>query len=219
MNIPGLYAGMSLPLSAQGIYKSFIFTFQTSSSLYLSKTYPDLSPHTITVTTGVLAGSLNALLFVTPVEYYRTNKIINPSLKLSMLSNMSQIYKGSVVTVTRDGLGCGAFFIGLEMSKSFCKQYAGDHDMNGNVSLTTSFISGAVAGISFWLIALPFDTLRTLTQSSQSSFYYITRIKRKPWMLYRGLRIAAARAVPGAGVTVVTFEWTKERCRRLGWVV
>lgn len=76
-------------------------------------------------------------------------------------------------------------------------------------SLLSSLVSGAFAGIGFWCVALPFDTVRTLVQSSKSS-EWVMRVKADPVLLLRGWEVAMCRGIPGAASTVVTFDYVAE---------
>lgn len=209
-NFRALYAGLSLPLAAQALYKSTIFTSYT----LLSDALPALGvPASLTpAAAGVVAGGINAAFFCTPVEFVRTNIIVNPHVDIFSRDTLRKMYKGSGVTILRDSLGCGSFFVFLTASQGFMRE-----TVNGGagLSLPQAALSGSFAGMGFWLLALPFDTLRTLSQSSDS-WLWAGRIKADPALLFRGWQMAVCRGLPGAGTTVLTFEYAKRWLERGG---
>ena len=90
LNFLPLYKGLLLPLSAQIIYKSTIFTLH-SYLLRPSKmgsTIDRLDPIVKSAIAGTLAGAVNALVWVTPVEYVRNNHIVNEGVNLSSFFQM-----------------------------------------------------------------------------------------------------------------------------------
>jgi len=106
----------------------------------------------------------------------------------------------------RDFFGCGVYFLSFETAKERLQNTPG-----GTV------IAGASAGISFWLFALPFDTIKTRVQTGGAGVS-----ERTVWLdvwsggwsrvlgLWRGWQVAIGRGAPSAAITLVAFEEIKK---------
>ena len=196
----GLYTGLSLPLAAQALYKATIFTTNqvTRSVLIELKTQEKIkrgicTPYQLSLldyfVCGATSGAINALLFVSPVEFVRNNLImqhtrtteatmaaINGPPKqfnykrrpIDVVRNtynthgITGLWRGSFLTVARDSLGCGAFFFMYEVGQEYIPLITG----KSRGDLMNAIVSGFLAGFGFWAVALPFDTLRTVVQSN-----------------------------------------------------
>merc|ERR1712232_861836 len=137
---------------------------------------------------GALGGLVNAYLFVTPVEYVR-NQLIAQDVKLAAAaanadSKVSGIkimkgpidvirrvvttegivglWRGAGVTVMRDSLGCGFFFVSYEIAKRFFSSVCSFNDT------IVTLLSGSCAGIGFWVAAAPLDTIKTNIQTGNT---------------------------------------------------
>ena len=71
VNFLPLYKGLPLPLAAQVIYKSTIFTVHTNLMSQSWGSLIDSSPLVKTSAAGTAAGAVNAFVWVTPVEFVR----------------------------------------------------------------------------------------------------------------------------------------------------
>jgi len=134
---------------------------------------------------------------------------------------ISGLWRGMGVTVLRDSIGVGMFFFTFESTKRFITRYYYQGDAT---SATTAMherfgitlLSGAAAGLGFWLVALPLDTAKTLVQTGVSPS--ATSVFREYWTrqgglleMYRGWQVAFGRGAPSAAVTVLTYDFVS-RC-------
>lgn len=112
------------------------------------------------------------------------------------------LWKGTGVTVARDSIGCGFFFLSFEVGKQYIGRFTGEG------TLLTSIISGSISGISFWIAALPFDTMKTLIQngSANNMMSAMTQIGGIRNMC-KGWQVALGKGAPGAAVTIGTYEF------------
>ncbi|GMH74035.1 hypothetical protein TL16_g06352 [Triparma laevis f. inornata] len=199
LNFLPLYKGLLLPLSAQIIYKSTIFTLH-SYLLRPSKmglTIERFDPIVKSAIAGTLAGAVNALIWVTPVEYIRNNHIVNEGVSLN---SFFQMWRGASLTVARDAIGCAAFFVARDLGKRKLPE-----------PINNPMTHGMCAGLGFWLVALPFDTVKTLAQTNEGhNAKWVGRITNNPSLLFRGWQVAVCRGLPGAGITVWSYEKTLE---------
>ena len=187
---------------------------------------------------GFVGGAVNAALFVTPVEFVRnqqivassggnfgtTNRIERLSPKVGPLdivratirtAGLSGLWRGIGSTVLRDSLGCGCFFATMAYTQralSSSSLHEND-DSHGSPSRFALIISGALAGISFWIFGLPLDTMKTWIQNGTA------RNLRHAWQLSqregfknglmslnRGWQVAYGRGAPAAAITVTTYS-------------
>eukprot|EP00980_Cylindrotheca_fusiformis_P008260 scaffold1736_cov127-Cylindrotheca_fusiformis.AAC.74 len=223
-----LYVGLALPLGAQAIYKGSIFSINnlTKQLIVEWKSGNDkLESTTLTLgdkyLCGFTAGAVNAALFVTPVEYVR-NQLINEhglsgdskgkSGPLSVIRNtiaqdgVAGLWRGMASTVLRDSVGCGFFFVAMSFSQQALSP-------NESPSFPVVLCSGALAGVSFWLWALPVDTMKTWIQNgSANNMTDAAKLSLSGGLvggirsLSRGWQMAYGRGAPSAAITVTTYS-------------
>ncbi|OWZ15598.1 Mitochondrial Carrier (MC) protein [Phytophthora megakarya] len=222
----GLYKGFLPPFFSQGVYKAVIFT--TSSALRndvlpnVLLLQPVLTPTIVSLTTGAVAGGVNAFL-VTPVELIRNRLQVqydnHPETRryrgsfhcvTQVVRNegIAAMWKGLTTTVIRDSLGVAFYFLGYDFAKQRLSA-------NGKLGETATLLTaGAFGGVSFWTIALPFDTIKSLIQADGKEDKYTglvsttTKLVREEGVmqLYRGWQAAFSRGIPSAAITFWTFE-------------
>lgn len=238
--IGALYTGVSLPLAAQAVYKATVFSanqlcqavildYKTLQQQKMGNPHPQLTltmpDHFIC---GFLGGAINAAAFVTPVEFVR-NQLISQHTKLaSGLTSARQmsgpldvirstigtqgvlgLWRGLVMTVARDSLGCGCFFVSL----AYCRQVLIEHSELPTFGIT--ILSGMCAGLGFWVVALPLDTVKTWVQdgTALSARHVMSEsIARHGWLgtsqrLCRGWQMAFGRGAPSAAITICTYDF------------
>merc|ERR1719253_531408 len=69
---------------------------------------------------------------------------------------LRRLYRGMAVTVARDALGCGAYFLAFDLGRRRLEPVLGGH--------AGTVLAGAGAGVGFWAVAMPFDTIKTRVQ-------------------------------------------------------
>ena len=231
----GLYTGIMAPFFAQGIYKAVIFTTNTLVSRHI---FTGQNSSLTTFLSGAIAGSLNSII-VAPVELLRTRQIssVAKGSYSSLFSALMKdhgfrgLFRGLIPAALRDGLGVGAYFLTFELCKKFITAKisvngTGPVPLGSNVLQTSSssilmvkLISGSCAGIAFWVVALPIDTVKTIFESScvtkgilnQSREAYNLVIEGGGIVtLFRAWPVAIGRGIPSAAVTLTTFDVVSE---------
>ena len=222
----GLYKGFLPPFWSQGIYKAVIFT--TSSTLrqdvlpHVAILQPVLTPTLTSLVAGAVAGGVNAFL-VTPVELVRNRLQVQYDTQVESQryrgaghcirqvvrsEGLTALWKGLTTTVVRDSLGVAFYFLGYDLVKH---RMSANGTAGGTATLLTA---GAFGGISFWAVALPFDTIKSLIQADGSEGKYTglissaTRLVREEGVmqLFRGWQAAFLRGIPSAAMTFWTFD-------------
>lgn len=212
-----LYKGLSAPLLAQAVYKSVIFGSNSALHSFAGSKFGD-KEKLRTFVFGAASGAVNAFV-VTPVELIRNRLIVDKGKSpLGVVEDVlrrkgiSGMWRGLSSTICRDSTGVGCWFLGFEMAKHAFRSTKKDSEQA--LSYVEILISGSVGGISFWTVALPFDSIKSVIQVSDSntskSMIRVGReiIQSKGFMyLYRAWPVAFGRGIPGAAVTLSTHDY------------
>ena len=121
------------------------------------------------------------------------------------------VYRGSAMTLARDGPGSATYFATYE----YVKRKMTPKDVNGNpsgeLSLTAVMTAGGAAGVAMWIPVFPVDTIKSRLQSAEGKptiggtirgLYASGGFKA----FFPGLGPAMARAVPANAVTFLGVE-------------
>lgn len=243
-----IYTGFSFPLAAQACYKSTIFTVNRLSHNFIIDTRSKehlrtggCAPYQLTVfdhfICGVLSGSVNALLFVSPVEYIRS-QLIHQHTHIAQGKKMKDVvmngpmdvikttlkrdgifglWRGAGVTLARDSVGCGSFFVCYELGKKYLPIIT-QVEPSSQIHMIGA---GMMAGIGYWAMSLPLDALKTLVQTGKAHSALDTLsllmnrdgIVKTASQLYRGWQLAFGRGAPSAAVTLMTYSTVYDFCK------
>ena len=112
---------------------------------------------------------------------------------------LRSLYRGTALTLLRDCPGSGAYFAGYEWFKRMGVPEGGSL---ADVSKSWILLSGGMAGICNWLVALPPDTVKSryqanpeLYKSSLDCFKQLVA-KEGPQGLFKGFAPIMLRAIP-----------------------
>ena len=188
---------------------------------------------------GSISGAVNAILFVCPVEYVR-NQLIQEHTKkaeghmsgsgatmkgpIDVVKKTLQnegvlgLWRGAGVTLVRDSIGCGAFFI----MNDFGKRYISHNTGYNESALVNKLGSGFLAGFGYWFVSLPADALKTLVQTGKATSAWDTLsmliardgIVGATRQLYHGWQLAFGRGSPSAAITLTTYSIAYNFCER-----
>eukprot|EP00591_Stephanopyxis_turris_P007225 CAMPEP_0195531566 /NCGR_PEP_ID=MMETSP0794_2-20130614/35773_1 /TAXON_ID=515487 /ORGANISM="Stephanopyxis turris, Strain CCMP 815" /LENGTH=171 /DNA_ID=CAMNT_0040663417 /DNA_START=111 /DNA_END=626 /DNA_ORIENTATION=- len=119
------------------------------------------------------------------------------------------LYKGTKLTLMRDIPGNMVYFGAYEVAK---RQFAA----RGKGTALAPMFAGALAGVIFWPIVLPTDTLKTKFQTAPEGTYnsigeVYRDLVQKEGMggLFRGMKPAMIRSAPANAVSFMGAELTK----------
>jgi solute carrier family 25 carnitine/acylcarnitine transporter 20/29 len=214
--IRALYKGLTVPFLAQGVYKAVIFSTVGITKRFLTRHQPLLNPHVSAGICGGIAGCVNSFV-VTPVEMIRNRQMLTTTAKFATPFEAAKhaiqhhgplgLYRGLPLTMLRDGIGLGFWFmtfngIHLTLKERFGATPSSQNKHNNSIivpppPLILVAMSGAAAGLAFWTTALPLDALKSHVQNGNtiSSFFSPGR------KYYRGYSIAAPRGIIAAAIT------------------
>ncbi|TYZ57699.1 hypothetical protein PybrP1_009724 [[Pythium] brassicae (nom. inval.)] len=221
-----LYKGFLPPFFSQAVYKAVIFT--TSSKLRNDVLPASLGASSAAMVSGAVAGGLNALL-VAPVELVRNRLQVQYEhprasrtyrgaahcvAQVARQEGVLALWRGLPTTVLRDSLGLACYFLGYDFARARLRSVAALRGHDSAVLLA----AGAAGGVSFWAVALPFDTVKSLIQVDGTRGEYTglvtgaSRLVREHGAshLFRGWQAAFSRGVPGAAITFWAFDRTTQ---------
>lgn len=222
LNVRNLYKGATGVFFGSFLTTSIEFGAYENCKKLLMKNKISDSEH-IPITYSLLSGACSGLCQVpltTPMEHIRnrlqtappnqlpinlspnlTNNFFKGSLftYYNILKNhgIKGLYKGTMITASRDTIGTSGYFASYELTKKYMK--------DTNQPYITQMVGGVMAGLGFWLPIYPLDVIKNNIQIDDlskpkysSSFncakhiYKTTGIKG----FYRGLSPCIIRSIP-----------------------
>jgi Mitochondrial carrier protein len=136
---------------------------------------------------------------------------------------ISSMWRGMTLTVARDGLGVGCFFYAMTWTE---RQLT---PPGQTPTVASTLISGAVAGLAYWVSSLPLDTIKTWQQSADltgSTRFSVTDSIQKIYLetghiglaqrLMRGWQVAYFRGMPSAAITYSVYSFAYRRLQHTG---
>ncbi|EXJ90205.1 solute carrier family 25, member 46 [Capronia coronata CBS 617.96] len=130
------------------------------------------------------------------------------------------VFRGSAMTLARDGPGSAAYFAVYEYVKRSLSPKDKHGNATGQLSLPAVMTAGGAAGVAMWIPVFPVDTIKSRLQSAEgrptiggtiSSVYRSGGIKA----FFPGFGPALARAVPANAATFVGVELAHKAMTRM----
>ncbi|XP_036321471.1 congested-like trachea protein [Rhagoletis pomonella] len=211
--VKGLYKGMSAPLT--GVAPIFALCFAGYS---LGKRVQQTGENTkLNYTQIAIAGSFSGLLstvITAPGERIKCllqvqqasggerkyKGMLDTAVQLYKEGGIRSVYKGSCATLLRDVPANAVYFATYEALQDLIKQKLPDLHME----VLTAIFAGGMAGITYWIVGMPPDVLKSRLQTAPSDKYkhgvrsvFIELIRTDgPMALYRGVSPVMIRAFP-----------------------
>ncbi|KAM0682539.1 Mitochondrial carrier protein ymc2 [Mitosporidium daphniae] len=231
----GLYRGTTVPLFGIGLCVSVQFAALEQMKRFFSanrilgansdsgKT-AQLSLGQMAVS-GCVAGIANTV-FSGPVEHIRirlqarTENFTGATDCIRRIyggGGLRAIYQGQIMTMLRDGVGFGAYFFSYEALVA--RHQNATKVARSKIETWRLMAYGAIAGVSFWSVAFPFDVIKTKIQVDS---YKLGEKRKFPTALacarhifstdgvsgfFRGFVPCFLRSAPVNAATFVAFEY------------
>ncbi|KAJ9659005.1 carnitine transporter [Coniosporium apollinis] len=226
----GLYAGVSAPLV--GVTPMFAVSFWGYGiGKSLVQTFSEVKNNQYSVAQVSAAGFFSAIpmtLITAPFERVKVllqiqgQKQLKPGEKpkysggldvvrqLYREGGIRSVFRGSAMTLARDGPGSAAYFATYETIKRRLTPKNAD-GLPGELSLTAVMAAGGAAGVAMWIPVFPVDTIKSRLQSAEGSPTIggtIKEVYRRGGVkaFFPGFGPALARAVPANAATFLGVE-------------
>jgi len=229
--VKGLYAGVSAPLV--GVTPMFAVNFWAYGvGKQLVENFSVVENKQFSVAQVSAAGFFSAIpmtLITAPFERVKIilqiqgSKELAPGQKpkynggldvvrqLYAEGGIRSVYRGSFMTLARDGPGSAAYFATYEIIKRNLTPKDPVTGQPGSLSLTAVMAAGGAAGVAMWTAVFPVDTIKSRLQSAETRMTISGCIKELYGKggiraFFPGLGPAMARAVPANAATFVGVE-------------
>ena len=130
------------------------------------------------------------------------------------------VFRGSAMTLARDGPGSAAYFATYEYIKRKMTPKDSNGKPSGDLSLTAIMTAGGAAGVAMWIPVFPIDTIKSRLQSAEGrptiggtigGLYRNGGLKA----FFPGIGPAMARAVPANAATFLGVELAHKAMDRM----
>lgn len=130
------------------------------------------------------------------------------------------VFRGSAMTLARDGPGSAAYFATYEIVKRKLTPKDPVTGLPGQLSLSAVMVAGGAAGIAMWIPVFPIDTIKSRLQSAEGRPTIsgtIRGIHASGGMkaFFPGIGPAMARAVPANAATFLGVELAHKTMSRV----
>ena len=154
-----------------------------------------------------------------PGEKPRYSGGIDVVRQLYKEGGIRSVFRGSAMTLARDGPGSAAYFATYEYIKRKMTPKDTMGNPSGDLSLTAVMTAGGAAGVAMWIPVFPIDTIKSRLQSAEgrptiggvmNGVYRSGGIKA----CFPGIGPALARAVPANAATFLGVELAHQAMNR-----
>ena len=121
------------------------------------------------------------------------------------------VFRGSAMTLARDGPGSAVYFASYEYVKRSLTPKDSQGKPNGELSLSAIMVAGGTAGVAMWIPVFPVDTIKSRLQSAQGRPTIGSTVRGLYGnggfkAFFPGMGPAMARAVPANAATFLGYE-------------
>ena len=121
------------------------------------------------------------------------------------------VFRGSAMTLARDGPGSALYFAVYESTKRYLSPKDAEGNATGELSLPAVMAAGGAAGVAMWIPVFPVDTIKSRLQSAEGR-PTISGVVKEVFgrggvkAFFPGFGPAMARAVPANAATFLGVE-------------
>ncbi|GBG34310.1 Mitochondrial carnitine/acylcarnitine carrier protein [Hondaea fermentalgiana] len=224
----GLFAGMAAPLAGiTPIFAVYFWGFDLGKQI--ARVVEGKGPEEQISTAGIMfAGGFSAIpgsavmvpgdrikvILQTQGEKKLYNGPIDCAKKIYAEEGIRGLYKGTALTLLRDGPGSVAYYGAYELMKVNMPNAV----PGGASGALSTIFCGGMAGVFNWIVAVPPDVLKSRFQTAPTGTYpggirqVATELIAKEGVasLYKGLAPALARAFPANAACFLGVETSKK---------
>lgn len=129
------------------------------------------------------------------------------------------VFRGSAMTLARDGPGSAAYFATYEVIKRRLTPKK-ENGQPGELSLTAVMTAGGAAGVAMWIPVFPIDTIKSRIQSAEGNptiGSVVKEVYRRGGFkaFFPGIGPALARAVPANAATFLGVELAQKAMSKM----
>ncbi|KAF7846208.1 hypothetical protein BT93_L4863 [Corymbia citriodora subsp. variegata] len=133
---------------------------------------------------------------------------------------IKSVFRGSAMTLARDGPGSAAYFATYEYIKRSLSPKDAEGNATGDLSLSAVITAGGAAGVAMWIPVFPVDTIKSRIQTASGNPTIggtISDLYRKGGVkaFFPGFGPALARAVPANAATFLGVELAHKAFRNM----
>jgi len=229
--VRGFYAGIGAPVLGAAVEKAFIFAAYNKGKQLYDVIAQQAAGSSSTVSTPgtpepisrcIFGGSFSGLatgVWNTPVELVKCKIQVFPGRWSGVLACTKDTFATGGVTglthgmsacLSRECFGNAFWFGAYELMIRACIPPGATRDQ---AAWWVFPIAGGVAGVAFWTLAFPFDTIKTQMQVSAEArasgiagtFRRVTKTGGLS-ALFRGVDVTVVRAFPASAAVFATYE-------------
>jgi len=220
----GFFKGLSAPLLNMGVQNAAMFTINGTIKQLVANVQGRKSMADLTMSEVIAAAWMTAplyCLFVTPVDVVKSRLQVQKSSEALVYSGpidvirklgVRGLFKGYLATCAMRFIGSPAYFGSFEFSKRQFKQKCPEVS-----PFVVSLAAGSIAGVTFWGVTMPIDTIKTNIQTAQgrtasaSMLAVVKSIYKHDGGVrgfYRGFLPCIVRAGPSNAVAFLGLDMT-----------
>ncbi|EME42103.1 hypothetical protein DOTSEDRAFT_63982 [Dothistroma septosporum NZE10] len=229
--VRGLYAGVSAPLVgvtpmfavnfwAYGVGKQLVDNFSTVENGQYSVGQVSCAGFFSAIPMTLITAPFERVKIILqiqgqkelkPGEKPRYSGGMDVVRQLYKEGGIRSVYRGSFMTLARDGPGSAAYFATYEVIKRRLTPKDPETGKPGQLSLTAIMTAGGAAGVAMWTAVFPVDTVKSRLQSAEGNQSISACIKELYGRggvkaFFPGVGPAMARAVPANAATFLGVE-------------
>jgi solute carrier family 25 carnitine/acylcarnitine transporter 20/29 len=217
--LPGLYQGITAPLVA--VVPAFAITFWSYDLARSVQQKRDTTGKELSLGQIAAAGAFSGIPLAAvlgPLERVKCLMQVDKTRYSGFGDCVGQVYRqgglrsvfrGTAMTVIRDVPGNATYFCAYEFWRRRLCEWQGCQQPTMGMTL----FAGGMAGVANWIIACPFDVVKTIWQTAPvgtySSILDVVRNlleKEGPSSLFRGLSPSLLRAFPANAACLLGVE-------------
>lgn len=217
----GFYRGMATPLAGiTPIYATCFYGYSLGKKLQ-QPVGPDGTHSAMQIFKAGMLSSIFTLPLMGPGERIKCllqvqnaqvtqySGPIDCARQLYRTGGLRSIFRGTGATLLRDGPASGVYFMSYEAIRAWCREHG-----SRQLEATSALLAGGAAGVLFWVVALPFDVVKSRLQTSPDHVYPngIRSVFQSILLhdgiagFYRGASAVFLRAFPANAACFVGYE-------------